>query len=967
MVKSYFRYAHKASFGVISSYRGNVLFASSPDECFTASLEDVAIWNLRQGARVGTLSAEAEAGVDVTVLAKNAPTGLVAAGYSDGTVRIFNQQTRELVVTLKGHKKEIGALAFTADGSRLASGSRDTDVIIWDVISETGQVRLRGHKDEVTGVAFVERAGANMLVSASKDTLLKVWDLTTQHCVQTCVGHRTEVWSIAIDPQQRRLITGASDDQIRLWSINAGDEPAAADAAADDRGEAGQSSAKAEPAPPLKLLGAFTRATPGRTVLVKFSRDGQFFGCLGAGQAVEIFAKSTAEQLERKVKRRRKRWREKQKKAAAAAAAPSDGGGGAVAAAELGPEPGLTPLPTDAYEALDVLRSSHKTKVRSFDVVSRADADAGAGAGAGAGVCASVLLGLFNNTLEVHQIKTQPAVASARTAAVALPGHRSDIRAVALSSDDATLLSCSSGAAKVWNVETMQCVRTLPVADNGVALCGCFLPGNRHVAIGTKEGKLQLFDLASGSCLEEHAAHEGAIWSLALRPDKRGLASASADHSVKFWMFELVAEAPGTPERVGMEHTRTLKMTDDVLCVRFSHTSRDDQQLLAVALMDNTVKVFHADTLKFFLSLYGHKLPVMCCDISTDNSLMVTASADKNVKLWGLDFGDCHCSLFAHADSVMGVVFVPRTHHFFTVGKDRLLKYWDGDAREHIMSLDMHRGEAWCVAVSSLGDFVVTGSHDRSLRVWKRTEEQLFLEEEKEKALEAEFDKMNEAADAEDGADGAPGDTAAAAGRADAITVAWSERLIDALDVASNERKQHEAWLEEEERAERALPAKKLAARRAEQAKRAAPKPLVPPPQPNMLMLGRSPVQHVAHTLRLIKAGDLEQALITLPFNWVEVLLRFLNEMLAGGSSAVELVARCVSFILRTYHDQIVANSMLRSTLDDLRVRMRNALQAERDCIGFNLAGLRSLKRKCHSRHFDGAAETAPAKRSSST
>lgn len=56
------------------------------------------------------------------------------------------------------------------------------------------------------------------------------------------------------------------------------------------------------------------------------------------------------------------------------------------------------------------------------------------------------------------------------------------------------------------------------------------------------------------------------------------------------------------------------------------------------------------DSLKFFLTLYGHKLPVLCMDISSDGDLIVTGSADKNLKIWGLDFGDCHKSLFAHAD-----------------------------------------------------------------------------------------------------------------------------------------------------------------------------------------------------------------------------------------------------------------------------------------------------------------------------
>lgn len=45
-------------------------------------------------------------------------------------------------------------------------------------------------------------------------------------------------------------------------------------------------------------------------------------------------------------------------------------------------------------------------------------------------------------------------------------------------------------------------------------------------------------------------------------------------------------------------------MTDDILSVRYSPNGK----LLAVALLDSTVKVFYQDSLKFFLSLYGHKV-----------------------------------------------------------------------------------------------------------------------------------------------------------------------------------------------------------------------------------------------------------------------------------------------------------------------------------------------------------------------
>ena len=62
------------------------------------------------------------------------------------------------------------------------------------------------------------------------------------------------------------------------------------------------------------------------------------------------------------------------------------------------------------------------------------------------------------------------------------------------------------------------------------------------------------------------------------------------------------------------------------------------------------LQVFFTDSLKFFISLYGHKLPVLSMDISSDGALLASGSADKNIKIWGMDFGDCRKSLFAHGD-----------------------------------------------------------------------------------------------------------------------------------------------------------------------------------------------------------------------------------------------------------------------------------------------------------------------------
>jgi WD40 repeat protein len=87
-----------------------------------------------------------------------------------------------------------------------------------------------------------------------------------------------------------------------------------------------------------------------------------------------------------------------------------------------------------------------------------------------------------------------------------------------------------------------------------------------------------------------------------VRADRAVLVTGSADKDVKFWDIDV--QSTQSSVKVTLAHSRTLKMTDEVLAVRYSPNGK----FLAVALLDATVKVFFQDSLKFFISLYGHKV-----------------------------------------------------------------------------------------------------------------------------------------------------------------------------------------------------------------------------------------------------------------------------------------------------------------------------------------------------------------------
>ncbi len=68
-------------------------------------------------------------------------------------------------------------------------------------------------------------------------------------------------------------------------------------------------------------------------------------------------------------------------------------------------------------------------------------------------------------------------------------------------------------------------------------------------------------------------------------------------------------------KQIKLTETKIQYMTDDIQCLKWSPNG----QYYAVALLDQSVKVFFADSDKIFLQLYGHKLPVLGFDISSDN------------------------------------------------------------------------------------------------------------------------------------------------------------------------------------------------------------------------------------------------------------------------------------------------------------------------------------------------------------
>lgn len=812
--------------------------------------------------------------------------------------------------------------------------------------------KLRGHKGQITGLQFLHpenkvgvdgdeadsiapdtEAQGEFLLSTSKDALIKIWDVASQHCIETHVAQSNgECWAMGVSPDSSGCITAGNDGELKIWSIDI-------DGLRTFARQLGDGTEQRL----LRDRGVLYRQGKDRTTGISFHPRADYIAVHGTEKAAEVWRVRSEGEIQKSLARKRKRRREK-------AAASGDKPGHADAEMANGDdkqEDSSSAEVAEIFVPYVIVRTGGK--VRSVDWSSSR-----------ANKTLQLLAATTNNLLEVYHIPMKEKSKKAksdeppeynRIYSVDLPGHRTDVRSLSLSSDDRMLASASSGNLKIWNVRTGSCLRTL---ECGYALCCAFLPGDKIVVVGTKEGELELFDIASSALIEKVSAHEGSVWTLQVHPDGRSVVTGSADKSAKFWSFEIVQEEiPGTRRttpRLKLAHTRTLKVNDDILSLCFSPDSR----LLAVATLDNTVKVFFADSLKLFLNLYGHKLPVLNMSISSDSKLIATCSADKNIRLWGLDFGDCHKAFFAHNDSIMQVAFIPHpvnrdeNHHFFSASKDHTLKTWDGDKFEQVQKLTNHHGEIWALAVSRTGDFAVTASHDKSIRIWSQSDEPIFLEEERERELEELYEStLTTSLDALDGDGGAdPAEVVAAATKQTAATLTAGERIAEALELGFADLELVRAW----------------------QAQSAANPGLAPPARdPLFLALGGVAAErHVLNVLARIPAAQLHDALLVLPFSALPPLFAFIGVWVQRRWNT-PLVCRVLFFMLRTHQRQIVASRELKGALEGMRRDLRGTLGGMKDLMGFNLAALRFVGGKVRERGVarleDVEAEESKGKR----
>ena len=189
----------------------------SPDGQLIASTDDdgVKLWN----AQAYTLldSPLDDAYGDAYGLSFSPDGRFLAVGFDDGTIRLWNVQTRDLLLTLEGHTNVVTSVQFHPDDQLLLSGSWDGTVKLWDW--EMGEELFT--IDEAISINYVAfNPDGETFVFAAGDEI-NLWDTSHRREMASFDEiHTGGVEIVEFSPDGMYLVSGAGDKTVKISRLS---------------------------------------------------------------------------------------------------------------------------------------------------------------------------------------------------------------------------------------------------------------------------------------------------------------------------------------------------------------------------------------------------------------------------------------------------------------------------------------------------------------------------------------------------------------------------------------------------------------------------------------------------------------------------------------------------------------------------------------------------------------------------
>ncbi len=339
-----------------------------------------------------------------------------------------------------------------------------------------------------------------------------------------------------------------------------------------------------------------------------------------------------------------------------------------------------------------------------------------------------------------------------------LQGHSKIIHCVAWSPDGNILASGSQDrTVRLWHPATGECLKILkPDVDwlfwaaitwspDGLSLLSRpdGTNGDKIIAIAVKEA-IQLWDIATSTCVQTLEGHEQYIVSLAWHPQKNLLASGSFDCTVKIWDISTgkclhtlphdnciwsLAWSHNGNMLASASYDRTAKLWDGLtgrcLHILSGHQnwlwsvswSKCDRTVITGS-HDQTAKIWDVSTGQCLKTLQGYIGTIWSLTWSEDGQTLYSGSGDHILRQWQVATGVCLKTTRGNRQAVWAISPSPDYQTFASGGTDKIVWLWDVATGQLLHRLSGHEGTVWCVFWSPDGKTLGSVSDDRTIRLW---------------------------------------------------------------------------------------------------------------------------------------------------------------------------------------------------------------------------------------------------------
>jgi len=243
-------------------------------------------------------------------------------------------------------------------------------------------------------------------------------------------------------------------------------------------------------------------------------------------------------------------------------------------------------------------------------------------------------------------------------------------------------------------------------------------PDGRLLATGAGDGRIEVWELATGTLVTTFKASSNVVYSAAFSPNGGLLATSNLEPSeVDLWDV-------ATRSRAG----RLSGPRGGVLAIRFSH---DGKTLASMSgypyAVDEPAELVLWDvaTRRKLATLAGHTSSSGWMDFSPDDRVLATPHGNGTINLWDVPARRIVSTLAGHQGLVFCVRFSPDGEWLASGGIDGTVRLWHAATRRLVATMGSHQGPVYSVAFSPGGNRLVSASIDHTAKLWDVKERRL--------------------------------------------------------------------------------------------------------------------------------------------------------------------------------------------------------------------------------------------------